>query len=246
MAPRGWLQIAPQAIFTPASNVNALISLPRLLPHAFVTAVLLSASVANAQFAAPRMQVQSGQRSVSLESYGAPKGNASAPVWIVELADFGCGYCAKFARETMPVLDSLYTDKGQVYWRFVPFVLGMFPNAREAAEGAVCAARQGKFWPMHDRLYEHRKAWMAAKDPKALVARYAAQSGVDAKTYAECARGKSVTEEVARNTALARSLNVRGTPTFVINGEIVPGALPTDVFVKGLDAVIRATAGGRP
>jgi protein-disulfide isomerase len=93
---------------------------------------------------------------------------------------------------------------------------------------------------MHDRLYENRKAWMAAKSPKALVARYAAESGVDRKTYAECANSKSATEEVARNTALARALNVRGTPTFVINGEIVPGALPTDVFVKGLGAMLRS------
>ncbi len=195
---------------------------------------------AEAQYARPRMQVAQAQGAISLESYGIPKGTASAPIWIVELADFGCGYCAKFARETMPVLDSLYTDKGQVYWRFVPFVLGMFPNAREAAEGSVCAARQGKFWPMHDQLYEHRKAWMAAKNPKSLVAGLAAKAGVDARVYAECAKSKSVTEEVARNTALAKSLNVRGTPTFVINGEIVPGALPTDVFVKGLDAVLRS------
>lgn len=212
-----------------------------ILPYGFITAILLSASTASAQYAAPRMQVQSGQRAVSLESFGVPKGSASAPIWIVELADFGCGYCAKFARETMPVLDSLYTRKGQVYWRFVPFVLGMFPNAREAAEGAVCAARQGRFWEMHDRLYENRKAWMAAKDPKRLVARLAAESGVDARSYAACASSKSATEEVARNTALARTLNVRGTPTFVINGEIVPGALPTDVFVKGLDAVLRSS-----
>jgi protein-disulfide isomerase len=163
----------------------------------------------------------------------------SAPIWIVEMADFGCGYCAKFARETMPVLDSLYTNKGQLYWRFVPFVLGMFTNAREAAEGAVCASRQGKFWPMHDLLYEHRKGWMAAKNPKAFVARLATQAGVEPRAYAACAASKEVTEEVARNTALARALNVRGTPTFVVNGEIVPGALPTDVFVKGLDAMLK-------
>lgn len=212
--------------------------LPLRVSLALIASLLLAGTV-SAQFATPRMQVTNARGAISLESFGVPKGNASAPIWIVELADFGCGYCAKFARETMPVLDSLYTRKGQVYWRFVPFVLGMFPNAREAAEGAVCAARQGKFWPMHDRLYENRKAWMAAKKPKALVAVYAAEAGVDRKAYAECADSKSATEEVARNTALARTLNVRGTPTFVINGEIVPGALPTDVFVKGLDTMLR-------
>jgi protein-disulfide isomerase len=224
------------------SNINPLTATSR--SFCLAVCLVLTAQAAKAQYAKPRMQVAQGERTIMLDNFGVAKGNVSAPIWIVEMADFGCGYCAKFARETMPVLDSLYTDKGQVYWRFIPFVLGMFPNAREAAEGSVCAGRQGKFWPMHDRLYEHRKAWMASKDPKALVARLAAQAGVEPRAYAACAKSKSVTEEVARNTALARSLNVRGTPTFVINGEIVPGALPTDIFVKGLDAVLRSLAAG--
>lgn len=194
---------------------------------------------------AAQMRVQLAERTVSLDGHGVPKGKAGAPVWIVEFADFGCGYCAKFAAETMPRLDSLFTNKGKVYWRFVPFVIGMFPNSKEAAEGSVCAAEQGKFWPMHDKLYEHRKAWMASKNPVMLIARYASETGVDAARYGVCIKGRAVTETVARNTALARSLYVRGTPTFVINGEIVPGALPADVFVKGLDAVLKAAESGR-
>lgn len=181
-----------------------------------------------------------GGRSISLEGYGVAKGKATAPIWIVEMADFGCGYCAKFAAETMPALDSLYTKPGKVQWRFVPFVLGMFPNAREAAEGAICAAEQGKFWPMHDKLYANRKAWMASRAPQMLVARYASEAGVNPAAYGACIRGKAVSATLARNNALAQSLLVRGTPTFVINGEIVPGALPRDVFVKGLDAVYQS------
>lgn len=200
--------------------------------------MILTAESASAQFARPRMVAEIAGRTVAFDTYGVPKGNASAAIWIVEMADFGCGYCAKFARETLPVLDSLYTDKGQIHWRFVPFVLGMFPNAKEAAEGAVCAARQGKFWSMHDLLYENRKAWMGSKDPRRLIARYASQAGVEIKSYNACATSKSAANEVERNTALARTLNVRGTPTFVINGDIIPGALPTDVFVKGLGQMI--------
>ncbi len=205
-------------------------SVPLLL-----SAILLAAPAAGAQ-----MRVQLAEKVVSLDGYGVPKGKAGAPVWIVELADFGCGYCARFAAETMPALDSLYTRGGKVYWRFVPFVLGMFPNAKEAAEGSLCAAEQGKFWPMHDQLYANRKAWMASKAPVTLIARYAAAAGVEPAAYGRCVRGPAVTQTLERNNALARSLFVRGTPTFVINGEIIPGALPRDVFVKGLDAVYKA------
>ncbi len=211
-----------------------------LLPTVVAVVLAVVPSLARAQ-----MRVQLAERTVSLEGYGVEKGRRDAPVWIVELADFGCGYCAKFAAETMPALDSLYTKSGKVYWRFVPFVIGMFPNATEAAQGSICAAEQGKFWPMHDRLYLNRKAWMASKSPVALVARYAAESGVDPARYGVCIRGKGVSETLARNNALAKSLYVRGTPTFVINGEVVPGALPTDVFVKGLDAVHKAAVSGR-
>ncbi len=191
-------------------------------------------------------RVQIGEKIVSLDGYGFEKGQPTAPVWIVELADFGCSYCAKFAKETMPALDSAFTKPGKVYWRFVPFVLGMFPNAQEAAEGSVCAAAQGRFWQMHDGLYERRKEWMGAKDAKAVVARIAASAGVEPAAFGKCLKGGSATAVVARNNALAKSMYVRGTPTFVINGELVQGALPQEVFMKGLEAVHKAvTAPGR-
>ncbi len=210
------------------------------------TAVLvLSLLIGSASPLQTQMRVQLAERTISLDGYGIEKGKKGAPIWMVELADFGCGYCAKFAAETMPALDSLYTKPGKLYWRFVPFVLGMFPNAREAALGSLCAAEQGRFWPMHDRLYANRKAWMASKQPTALVARYAAEAGVNSATYGRCVESPAAAQQLERNNALARALYVRGTPTFVINGEIVPGALPRDVFVKGLDAVYRTATGGR-
>lgn len=191
------------------------------------------------------MRVQFTDRAVSLDGYGVEKGQAKAPVWIVELADFGCGYCAKFAAETMPVLDSVFTKGGRVRWRFVPFVTGMFPNSADASLGAICAAPQGKFWPLHDRLYAERKRWMASRTPAALVEGLAVEAGVDRAVYRNCIKSKGAAETLERNNALARSLYVRGTPTFVINGEIVPGALPADVFVKGLEAVHASVTKGQ-
>jgi protein-disulfide isomerase len=190
-------------------------------------------------------QAQVGTRLVALDGYGIERGNPKAPVWIVELADFGCGYCEKFAKETLPVLDSVYTRPGKVYWRFVPFVTGMFPNATEAVETSLCAAEQGKFWPMHDQLYARRKAWMASRGPRQLFARLAQELGLDVARFGRCIKSKATAETVVRNNALAREMGVRGTPTFVINGEVVQGALPTDIFVKGLGAVYQSVQGSR-
>ena len=190
-----------------------------------------------------RMLVTMGDRRIALDGAGYQRGNASADAWIVEFADFGCGYCEKFHRETLPVLDSLFVDRGRVLWKFVPFTIGMFPNSTPATEAAICAAEQGRFFPFHDLLYENRGAWMKAGDPERLLTGYATALKLDLARYTACRGGRKVKEQLAMNNALARSLYVRGTPTFFINGESVPGALPTDVFVQGMQAVLKAAAG---
>lgn len=202
----------------------------------------LSAPSAPAQMVS-RMLVTIGKSTYALDAVGYQRGNPNADVWVVEFADFGCSYCEKFHRETLPVFDSLYVDKGKVFWKFVPFTIGMFPNSGEAAETAICAAQQGKFFAMHDLLYDNRKTWMKASNIRKQMEEYATRLKLDPKRYQSCITGKDVTLELQKNNALARTLMIRGTPTFFINGEIVPGALPTDVFVKGMDAVLKAYAG---
>ncbi|MEO6445030.1 MAG: thioredoxin domain-containing protein [Gemmatimonadaceae bacterium] len=213
-----------------------------LLSLLLLGTALLAASPLGAQHRKP-MLVKLGDRTIALEGAGYQRGNASAAVWIVEFADFGCSYCEKFHRETLPVFDSLYINKGRIFWKFVPFTIGMFPNSKEAAEASICAGQQGRFFPMHDLLYDNRKEWMKSSSPRALMSRYAARAKLDMAKFEACAKGKEVSEQLLRNNTLARSLFVRGTPTFFINGEVVPGALPTDVFVKGLDAVLGQSEG---
>ena len=226
--------------------ILAPMSLHRLTRFAALLGVLaalpLAAAPAHAQMVS-RMLVKSGERTVALDGVGYQRGNPSADVWVVEFADFGCGYCEKFFRETQPVFDSLYINKGRVYWKFVPFTIGMFPNSEHAAEASICAAEQGKFFPMHDVLYDKRKEWMKAANAREQMSTYATRIKLDMARFGTCMKGKSVGEQLQRNNVLARSLFVRGTPTFFINGEVVPGALPTDVFVKGMDAVLKEYGG---
>lgn len=208
-----------------------------------VTAALaICATPAPAQMVS-RLLVKTAERTIALDGVGYQRGNAAADVWVVEFADFGCGYCEKFFRETQPVFDSLYINKGRVFWKFVPFTIGIFPNSGHAAEASICAAEQGKFFPMHDVLYDKRKEWMKAANPRAQMSTYATRVKLDMTRFTTCMKGKAVSEQLQRNNILARSLYVRGTPTFFINGEVIPGALPTDVFVKGMDAVLKEYGG---
>lgn len=176
---------------------------------------------------------------------GAPgydRGAARAPVTVLELADFGCPYCARFAAETYPSLAAEFVKSGAVRWKAMPFVLGMFPNGDAAARAAHCAGEQGPaaFGRMHDRLFERQDEWKSAPDPAPLLRAYADTAGLDGRRFAACYAGGEVAERVRAANELADRLGVRATPTFFINGMRVEGALPTAEF----RAALRAALGG--
>ena len=183
--------------------------------------LFLCASTANAQLSGG---------GISLAGVGHDLGATTARVFIVEFGDFGCSYCAKFAAETYPRIDSAYITTGVVRWKMVPFVTGMFRNSREVAEAAECAGEQGAFWKMHDLLYARRREWMASSDIRSLVARYAAQLKLDRAVFGRCAMKPQIQQRIRANDALAQRLSIRGTPTFFVNGRIIPGAIPFDLF----------------
>jgi len=85
------------------------------------------------------------------------KGSAKAPVIVYEMADFQCPACREFAITTLPVLDKAYVQSGKVRWVFVNFpITSLHRNAVAAAQVAMCAARQNKFWPVPEALYLHQ------------------------------------------------------------------------------------------
>jgi protein-disulfide isomerase len=167
---------------------------------------------------------------VSVGGLGHDLGAETAKVMIVEFGDFGCGYCAKFNDETFPKIDAAYIKSGVVRWKMVPYVNGMFRHSREVSEAAECAAEQGAFWKMNDLLYSKKKEWTTTKDIRGLVGKYATQLKLHPGTFARCLMNPEIGARIARNTAIANQLNIRGTPTFFVNGRIIPGAIPFELF----------------
>jgi protein-disulfide isomerase len=166
---------------------------------------------------------------------GAPgydRGDPRARVAVVEFSDFGCPYCAHFAEETYPQLAREFVATGAVRWRYVPFVMGMFPNGTEAARAAECAADQGPraFDRMHQRLFEEQDAWKRAADPERVFGAIAASAGLDAARFAACYASDVPDRRIRASNALADQLGVRATPTFFVNGARVEGALPLEQF----------------
>ena len=84
---------------------------------------------------------------------------------IVEYADFACGACGEFARDTWPAIYSEFIETGRVFWRFVPFELG-FRNSDESVRLGHCGAVLGDFWELHDALFESQHDWLSERNPK--------------------------------------------------------------------------------
>lgn len=162
----------------------------------------------------------------------APRtGSASAPVQIVEFSDFECPYCG-IAAKTVHELEAKYGDKVSI--SFVNFPLPMHPNAKKAAEGALCANDQGKFWEYHDKLFANQKQL----DPASLN-QYATELGLDAGKFATCLESGKMGAVVESDIEKGRAVGMQGTPGFYVNGIHISGAVPIEAFSEVIDAELK-------
>ena len=168
------------------------------------------------------------------------RGSANAPVTIYEMSDFQCPWCARFTLETMPALDREYIATGKVQLIFVNFPLPMHPNAGPAAELAMCAARQDRFWPVHNLLYRHQDDWKDLSEPGTYFLGLADSAGLNRTTMVECLRSGAMRAIVQRDAESAARSGAHSTPSFYIEGGILAGAQPIEVFRGILDSIIRA------
>lgn len=183
---------------------------------------------------------RAGRQGVDLHNVGYNLGDPDAPIAIVEFSDFGCQYCNQFAQNTFPTLREEFIKTGKVQWKYVPYILGIFPNGDRAALAGECAAEQGEqaFWAMHDVLYDKQREWKSeGTGARELFARYAAELQLDRSRFLACYDQNRPAATIARNARLGQQLGVRATPTFFINGARVEGAIPLELFRQVLQEI---------
>jgi protein-disulfide isomerase len=167
---------------------------------------------------------------------GATKGQPNAPIEMIEFSDFQCPFCQR-AHATVEQVLATYGDRIRFVYRHYP-VQG-HAAAKPAAEASECAKEQGKFWPFHDRLFANTSK-LGDADLKA----HAAAVGVDTATFNACVdshKYRSVVEADARD---GDAVGVNGTPAFYINGRMISGAQPFEVFKKLIDDELQRKAHG--
>jgi protein-disulfide isomerase len=165
------------------------------------------------------------------------RGPADAWVTIVEFGDFQCSYCGR-AEATIAEVDAQRPGLRWVYKHFP--LTSVHPNALAAAQAADCAGQQGQFWAMHDRLYSHQ----TRLDEEALVAD-ASELGLDLDLWNSCRTSNDSQQRIVNDFNLGLAVGIDGTPTFFVNGIVLPGAVPASDFYDAIEkAEIEAQRSG--
>lgn len=164
------------------------------------------------------------------------KGNKEASVTLVEYLDFECEACGAYYPLVKQLAEEFKTD--------VRFVNRYFPlpghkNGLPAALAVEAAARQGKYWEMHDKLFNEQKNWgeKQAADPK-IFEGYAQAIGLNMDQYKKDVASKEVKDRVERDKNSGTKLGVSGTPTFFLNGDKIPNPKTPEDFKTFINAAI--------
>lgn len=169
-------------------------------------------------------------------------GRPDAPVTLVEFSDYQCPFCQKFFATTLPALKLEYIDTGKLRYVFRDFPLEMHAQARKAAEAAYCAGEQGKYWDMHDVLFQNQRALAPPQ-----LAEHARGVGVDGAEFDECLSSGRHAARVERGLADGAAVGVQGTPTFVVGktkagdvmeGTPIRGAQPLETFRRIIEQML--------
>ncbi|QQR44403.1 thioredoxin domain-containing protein [Myxococcus xanthus] len=162
------------------------------------------------------------------------RGPANAPVTVVAFSDFECPFCARVV-PTMKALEAAYPGKLRVAFKHQP--LAQHANAQVAAEAAMEAHAQGRFWEFHDVLFANQR-----KLDRASLEDYARQVGLDVGRFNAALDSRKHDAHVSADVAQAMRVGATGTPTFFINGRPVTGARPVEHFRAIIDDELRKAA----
>lgn len=149
---------------------------------------------------------------------GVTKGDAGAPVTIVEFGDYQCPGCASFAMSVEPQIMGTLVQSGQAKFTFFDFpLISIHPNAFLAARAARCADDQGKYWEYHETLFRNQARWSAATMPASAFEDYADEVGMDGGAFGSCLNSDRYADVVTANMELGTRMGVSGTPTIMLN-----------------------------
>lgn len=167
------------------------------------------------------------------------RGAASAAVWLVEISDFQCPFCKQWHDETFAKIDQEYVKTGKIRMAYLNFPLTrIHKNAQVAAEAAMCAGVQGKFWELHSSLFQTQPRWAEAKAPLIVFDSLARAAGVELKAWDACMTSHATAKLIDADRDRSMKAGVESTPTFFVGDRALAGAYPVDTFRVAIDQAL--------
>ncbi len=189
---------------------------------------------------------QGGQPQKAAETKIVPSdhvlGNKNAPVSVVVYSDFQCPFCRVFWKDALPQIKENYvkTGKAKIVFRHFPLT-SLHPSAKTAAVASECAAEQGKFWEMHDKIFQEQEKLGQGTvqfTPQDL-AKWAGSIGLDTTGFNQCMASGKYDKLISDSIAAGTSLGVSGTPTSFVNGQKLVGAQPFSSFQTVINGLLK-------
>jgi protein-disulfide isomerase len=168
------------------------------------------------------------------------RGNPSAKVWMIIASDFQCPYCKMWHDSADMTIRREYIDNGKVRLAFVNYPISSHQNALPAAEYAMCAAAQGKFWEMHDAIFADQQRWAGLQEPTALFEELGTKVGLDGGALRACMTAHKMLPLVQADHEKATRSGVRATPSFFIGNQLLEGVQGPTELRRALDAALAA------
>lgn len=186
--------------------------------------------------------INNHNKNVSGSGSGTPtkniEGLGKSGVTLVEYGDYECPYCEEYA----PIVSQVVSDEfNNITFQFVNFPLtSIHPNAFAGARAAQAAGLMGKFWQMHDALYQtsNWQVWSTSSDPVPYFKTYAQQLGLNVNTFMNYYNSNQVNNMIEADINKGNNLNIQGTPTFYLDGKQIQVAPQVSAFEKLINAAI--------
>jgi len=168
---------------------------------------------------------------------GNSLGEPNAPVVIEEFSDFQCSHCRTFHQNMGVQIIEQYVETGQVRFIFRNFVI-IGNESLAAANGSMCAAEQGRFWEYADILFANQSGHDAGAFSDRRLEAFAENINLDTNLFRSCMRENRYQDQIQQDYQVGVSQGINSTPSFIINGKLVTGALPFSEFQTEIEAAL--------
>lgn len=175
-----------------------------------------------------------------VKSEGYVMGSPNAPLEVIEFGDFECPICGQFNTLTEPEIRERLIQPGIIRYRYIDFPLDIHRNTWNASRAAACADEQGRFWQMHDALFQTQDKWdgEATSNPDKVLKQLAKQLGLNTDQFDKCVDSKKYQAKIQAHLKLAEDRKLDGTPTFIIGDKSITAGLSYDQFKALVDSAL--------